>query len=115
MTRTKRRPLPTHKIDPTNALVFGTVLGVVAFALLWATVNQYFEARFDWRAALTCLAAFAATIGVNVLRIGAMLEWPRHLPDIHHGWGSQVANWTTLILVTAICLYGARREIFRAR
>jgi heme o synthase len=39
MGRTRRRPLPTHKIRPGNALLFGAALGVVAFVQLWATVN----------------------------------------------------------------------------
>ena len=39
MHRTKKRPLPTHKIDPRKALVFGAVLGIAAFAFLAATVN----------------------------------------------------------------------------
>jgi heme o synthase len=39
MTRTRRRPLPTHKVAPHNALLFGITLGVVAFGFLWATVN----------------------------------------------------------------------------
>ena len=39
MTRTKKRPLPAHKVDPTNALIFGAALGVIAFFLLWGTVN----------------------------------------------------------------------------
>lgn len=39
MTRTKRRPLPLHKVEPLSAVVFGTVLGVLAFFFLWATVN----------------------------------------------------------------------------
>jgi protoheme IX farnesyltransferase len=39
MTRTKRRPLPAHKVAPRNALIFGTVLGVISFFFLWATVN----------------------------------------------------------------------------
>src|SRR5687767_7658107 len=39
MTRTKRRPLPTHRVAPKRALIFGTTLGVVAFFLLWGTVN----------------------------------------------------------------------------
>ena len=34
MTRTRRRPLPAHSIDPEDALVFGLALGVVAFAEL---------------------------------------------------------------------------------
>ena len=39
MRRTHDRPLPAGDIDPTGALVFGLVLEVVAFALLWATVE----------------------------------------------------------------------------
>ena len=89
--------------------------GMSLALVFWATVNQYFDVPFGRRAALACLAALAATIAVNVLRIGAMLHWPEHLAEIHHGLGWHVANWTTLTLVVAICLYGARREIFGAR
>ena len=39
MPRTKKRPLPTHKVAPSNALIFGAALGLFAFAWLWATVN----------------------------------------------------------------------------
>lgn len=39
MHRTKKRPLPTHRIEPKKALIFGSLLGVLAFVLLWATVN----------------------------------------------------------------------------
>ena len=39
MPRTRRRPLPMHRVEPVRALVFGIVLGVIAFAYLWATVN----------------------------------------------------------------------------
>jgi heme o synthase len=39
MTRTRKRPLPMHKVDPNHALVFGTALGVIAFGFLWTTVN----------------------------------------------------------------------------
>ena len=39
MARTKRRPLPTHRVAPRNALIFGTTLGVVALAWLWVIVN----------------------------------------------------------------------------
>ncbi len=86
--------------------------GLSLALVLWATVNQYFRVPFGWKAALYCLAALAATVLVNVLRIGAMLHWPAHLEAIHHGWGFWLSMWTTLILVCAICLYGARREVF---
>jgi protoheme IX farnesyltransferase len=39
MTRTRKRPLPAHKVRPSNALAFGSTLGLLAFAFLWATVN----------------------------------------------------------------------------
>ena len=39
MSRTRRRPLPAHAIPPENALVFGLVLGVIAFAGLAVLVN----------------------------------------------------------------------------
>jgi len=39
MPRTRRRPLPTHRVAPRNALIFGTALGIVAFLVLWAFVN----------------------------------------------------------------------------
>jgi protoheme IX farnesyltransferase len=39
MRRTHGRPLPAGDINPTGALVFGLVLEVAAFGLLWATAN----------------------------------------------------------------------------
>ncbi len=39
MRRTRRRPLPMHRVSPRSALVFGGVLGAVAFAWLAVTVN----------------------------------------------------------------------------
>ena len=39
MRRTRGRPLPAGEISPSHALVFGIVLELVAFALLWSSVN----------------------------------------------------------------------------
>jgi heme o synthase len=39
MERTRRRPLPAHRVAPRHALVFGAVLGVAAFAWLAVVVN----------------------------------------------------------------------------
>ena len=39
MTRTRRRPLPAHQVDPQRAVVFGLVLGAIAFAVLAFFVN----------------------------------------------------------------------------
>jgi protoheme IX farnesyltransferase len=39
MRRTSGRPLPRHKVDPVDALVFGIVLGSGGFLWLWAFAN----------------------------------------------------------------------------
>ncbi|MHB8459283.1 MAG: heme o synthase [Candidatus Limnocylindrales bacterium] len=39
MVRTRRRPLPAHQVEPDRAVVFGIVLGAVAFAELAWFVN----------------------------------------------------------------------------
>jgi protoheme IX farnesyltransferase len=39
MHRTRKRPLVTGVVQPTEALVFALALEAAAFALLWATVN----------------------------------------------------------------------------
>jgi heme o synthase len=39
MHRTRKRPLPQHKVAPRNALWFGAALGLVSFSFMWATIN----------------------------------------------------------------------------
>ena len=39
MSRTSRRPLPSGRLDPRSALVFGIALGAASFALFALTVN----------------------------------------------------------------------------
>jgi protoheme IX farnesyltransferase len=39
MTRTRRRPLPAHAVEPDRAVAFGLVLTIVSFAILWQFVN----------------------------------------------------------------------------
>jgi protoheme IX farnesyltransferase len=39
MSRTRRRPIPGGRIPPAHALVIGTVLNVIAFAVLWVGAN----------------------------------------------------------------------------
>ena len=39
MTRTRRRPLPAHQVEPERAVVFGIVLGVISFAIMATFVN----------------------------------------------------------------------------
>ncbi len=39
MTRTRRRPLPAHQVEPERAVVFGIALGVISFAVMTVFVN----------------------------------------------------------------------------
>ena len=39
MVRTRKRPLPSGKIQPRNALIFSIILGLLAFSLLTVWVN----------------------------------------------------------------------------
>jgi len=39
MRRTRKRPVPSHKVTPDQALVFGFVLGTISFYFLAITVN----------------------------------------------------------------------------
>jgi exosortase/archaeosortase family protein len=87
--------------------------GMSLALVFWVTVNQWFQVRFGWKPLGWCLLALAATIAVNVVRIGAMVHFPERLGEIHLGYGWHLAMWTSLILVCAICLFGARREILR--
>jgi protoheme IX farnesyltransferase len=62
MGRTQRRSLPSGKVQPTQALIFGIVLGVGAFVILTAFVNLL-------SAALACSAilfyVFVYTLGLK--------------------------------------------------
>ena len=49
MSRTQRRPLARHTVEPRNALIFGLLLGVAAVGFLWWQTNAL--------AALLALAA----------------------------------------------------------
>jgi protoheme IX farnesyltransferase len=39
MTRTRRRPLPAHEVEPERAVVFGVILGIISFAVMAWFVN----------------------------------------------------------------------------
>jgi exosortase/archaeosortase family protein len=87
--------------------------GISLAIVFWATINQWFEVPVGRRSLAWLAAAIAATVAVNVLRIAALAHFPTHFDSIHGGLGWHVAAWTTMILVALLCIYGARREIFR--
>jgi heme o synthase len=69
MVRTARRPLARHQVPPRNALRFAAVLGVVAFAWLWATVNLL----------SAVLATSAIVFYVGVYTLGLKRRTPQNI------------------------------------
>ncbi|HEU4488590.1 MAG TPA: heme o synthase [Actinomycetota bacterium] len=69
MRRTRRRPLPSHKVAPANALVFGAGLGISSFLLLWLTVNP----------AAALLALGALLFYVFVYTLGLKRNTPQNI------------------------------------
>ena len=69
MHRTKKRPLPQHKVAPRSALMFGASLGVIAFGFLWATVNL----------ASAALAVGALLFYVFVYTLGLKRNTPQNI------------------------------------
>lgn len=69
MPRTRRRPLPMHRIAPRNALIFGSVLGIAASAFLWGFVNPLSSA----------LAAAALLFYVFVYTLGMKRATPQNI------------------------------------
>lgn len=98
----------TFVVAPTCSSFHGMSLALV----FWVTVNQWFEVRLTWMSVLWVAAALLGTIAINAARIAAIAHFPGHFTALHTGWGAQLASWTTLLLVVAICLYGARRDVF---
>ena len=60
MARTRRRPIPSHRVTPRSALVFGIVLVATSFVWLAATVN---------------LVAAALTLGAAAFYVGVYTAW----------------------------------------
>jgi protoheme IX farnesyltransferase len=61
MTRTRRRPLPAHEVEPERAVAFGIVLGVLSFAVLGYFVNLL--------SAFLALLAIAFYVGVYTIML----------------------------------------------
>ncbi len=59
MARTRRRPIPSQKVSPRAALLFGSVLGIVAFVFLGFTTN--------WLAASLAIGALGFYVIVYTL------------------------------------------------
>ena len=87
MHRTRRRPLPRHKVSTTGAVVFGLALGVAATLLLGLAVN--------WLSA-------GLALGANVFYVlGYTLVLKRRTPQ-NIVWGGAAGCFPALIGWTAV-------------
>ncbi|HWC13118.1 MAG TPA: heme o synthase [Actinomycetota bacterium] len=100
MPRTKKRPLPLHRIAPRNALIFGIALGAAAFVWLWLLVNPL----------SALLATSALLFYVFVYTIGMKRSTPQNIViggaagamPVLVGW----AAVTNSIELPALALFG---------
>ncbi len=102
MSRTARRPLPRHSVTPVAALIFGSVLGVIAVSFLWLTTNVL--------AALLALAAIAFYVVVYTMilkrRTSQNIVWggAAGCMPVLIGWSAvtDTVQWPALALFAVI-------------
>jgi protoheme IX farnesyltransferase len=102
MHRTERRPLATGLVSPREALVFGSVLGVVAVAWLGVTTG--------WLPAVLALAAIAFYVGVYTMalkrRTPQNIVWggAAGCMPVLIGWSAVTGSlsWTPVVLFAVI-------------
>jgi protoheme IX farnesyltransferase len=87
MRRTRRRPLPQHKVSPRSALVFGVLLGLGATLLLGLAVN--------WLSAALALAA-------NVFYVVGYTMLLKRRTSQNIVWGGAAGCFPALIGWTAV-------------
>jgi exosortase/archaeosortase family protein len=88
-------------------------LANMSLALLcWATITQW--VRHRWRAADIAWGTLACftVIAVNVSRISIMGLSRNNYDYMHSDWGDLITNSIMLVLMVAVTVLGARREIF---
>lgn len=100
------------QVTAVVAIGCSSVHSVSVALVCWATVSQWFQAALDARAFATLAAAVAATVAINVARMGAILISPEWAHIVHDGWGASLVMWATLAAVVGICLFGFRRDVF---
>jgi protoheme IX farnesyltransferase len=87
MARTRRRPMPNHRIEPRAAIVFSVLLQVISFGMLWT-----------WANLLTALLVLAANV-FYVLVYTAYLK-PRTVQNIVIGGAAGcvpvLAGWSAV-------------------
>ena len=90
MDRTRHRPLPSGRLNPTEALAFGLITAILGLALLWVAVNP-----------LTC----AVTAAITVLYLSA------YTPMKRYTWLCQIVGAVPGALPPVIGWTAARNSI----
>lgn len=105
MRRTARRPLNRSAMSPRNALIFGLVLGAVAVALLWLTVNAL--------SAILALAAIAFYVVIYTMilkrRTSSNIVWggAAGCMPVLIGWSAVTGSlgWPPVVLFAVVFLW----------
>jgi protoheme IX farnesyltransferase len=105
MRRTQDRPLVTGMIEPAHALIFATVLEVVAFGVLWIGANLL--------SAVLALSATAFYVGVYTLwlkrtsRHNIVIGGAAGAVPVLVGWSAVTdsLSWTPIVLFVAMFLW----------
>jgi hypothetical protein len=89
-----------------------SLAGISLAVLCWVTVSQAAGHRRSAQDLVWCGLACASVIVVNIIRMSIMSLSDWHYQTVHSGWGDEVANASTLLLIFGFSLLGVRRELF---
>jgi hypothetical protein len=81
-------------------------------ALAWLALSQTLGRRLRATDILWCGLAISLAFTVNLIRLALFCIFPDSYATIHGPIGSQTAGALTLILITVVCIFGLRRELF---
>ena len=80
--------------------------------LAWIALSQTLGRSLSLRDAFWCALAVALAAGVNLARLSLLGIFPEYFDTIHGPIGAQIAGGLTLLVITIVCMFGFRRELF---
>ena len=81
-------------------------------ALAWVALTQTLGRDLETRDIFWCGLAMVLAGAVNLARLSAMAVSPEYYTTFHGPLGEQIAGALTIFLITIVCMFGQRRELF---